>query len=161
MKKTVISVFMLLAAACALYAAQAPDKVENFALPKLEDGKTFKLEENLGNGYIVINFWARWCTSCEEEVPELALLKKSPGADKALFIGVNVGDSKEKAAKFAAKFKYPYLVVLDKDKAVAKKYGVLGLPVTLIISKDKKIVFRGSRPPKTFDFTKEAPAAGK
>ena len=151
MKKIIISVFAALAAACALYAAQ--DTVENFTLPRF-DGKQFKLEDSLGKEYIVLNFWARWCTSCEEEIPELAALQKSPGADKALFIGVNVGDSQAKAAKFVSKTKYPYLVVLDKNKAVAKKYGVLGLPVTLIISKDKKIVFRGSRPPKTFDFTK-------
>ena len=137
MKKIIISVFAALAAACALYAAQ--DTVENFTLPRF-DGKQFKLEDSLGKEYIVLNFWAA--------------LQKSPGADKALFIGVNVGDSQAKAAKFVSKTKYPYLVVLDKNKAVAKKYGVLGLPVTLIISKDKKIVFRGSRPPKTFDFTK-------
>ncbi len=151
MKKIIVAVFAAVAAGCLLYAAQ--DAVENFSLPQL-DGKQFKLEENLGRGYVVLNFWARWCTSCEEEVPELAALKKLPGTDKVLFVGVNVGDNAEKASKFVKKTKYPYLVVLDKDKAVAKKYGVLGLPVTIIISKDKKIVFRGSRPPKTFDFTK-------
>lgn len=131
----------------------AGDTAADFTLDQL-DGKTFKLQENLGKGYVVLNFWARWCASCEEEVPQLAALKKSPGADQALFIGVNVGDTAAKASKFAAKFKYPYTIVLDKDKAVAKKYGVLGLPVTLIISKSGKIVFRGSRPPKAFDFGK-------
>ncbi len=154
MKKIIAVLFVACVAAAgwALYAGQEP-AAENFALPGL-DGKQFKLEENLGKGYIVLNFWARWCASCEEEVPQLDALMKEPGADKALFVGVNVGDNQAKASKFVAKFKYPYLVVLDKDKAVAKKYGVLGLPVTLIISKDRKIVFRGSRPPKTFDFSK-------
>jgi len=148
---------VLAAAGCLAYAGQEAVKEEkpvvDFTLPQL-DGKPFVLGENLGKGYVVINFWARWCTSCEEEVPELAALKKLPGADKALFIGMNVGDSQAKAAKFAARFKYPYLVVLDKDKAVTKKYGVLGLPVTMIISRDRKVVYRGSRPPRTFDFTK-------
>jgi len=151
MKKIIISALVAAAAGCLLYAGQ--DTIGKFTLPML-DGKPFKLEDNLGKEYIVLNFWARWCTSCEEEVPELAALKKSPGADKALFIGVNVGDTQAKAAKFVTRTKYPYTVVLDKDKAVAKKYGVLGLPVTIIISKDMKIVFRGSRPPKTFDFAK-------
>lgn len=151
MRKIFISAVAVAAAACALYAGQ--DTVENFTLPLL-DGKQFKLEESLGKEYVVLNFWARWCTSCEEEIPELAALMKSPGAAKVRFMGVNVGDNAAKAAKFVSRTKYPYMVVLDKDKAVAKKYGVLGLPVTLIISKDKKIVFRGSRPPKTFDFGK-------
>ena len=151
MKKMIASVLVPFAAGCMLYAAQT--LAENFTLPAL-DGKQFKLEDNLGIGYIVLYFWARWCSSCEEEVPQLAALMKSPGADKVLFVGVNVGDNEAKASKFVKKFKYPYLVVLDKDKAVAKKYGVLGLPVTLIISREGKVVFSGSRPPKSFDFTK-------
>ena len=152
MKKIFISALVAAAAACALYAGQ--DTAESFTLPLL-DGKPFKLADSLGKEYIVLNFWARWCTSCEEEIPELAALMKSPGAAKALFVGVNVGDNAAKAAKFVSRTKYPYVVVLDKNKAVAKKYGVLGLPVTIIISKDKKIVFRGARPPKTFDFAKK------
>ena len=160
MKKLVITLCAVCAvtAGCLLYAAQTPAPVpaaaaENFSLPAL-DGKEFKLEDSLGKGYVVLNFWARWCASCEEEVPQLAALMKSTGTAKVLFVGVNVGDTETKAAKFVSKFKYPYLVVMDKDKAVAKKYGVLGLPVTLIIDPTRKIVFRGTRPPKTFDFAK-------
>jgi len=151
MKKIILAVFCAAAACCLVYAGQ--DKAPDFSLPGL-DGKEVKLGDSLAKGYVVLNFWARWCASCEEEIPQLAELMKSPGAGKAAFIGVNVGDTQAKAAKFVAKTRYPYTVVLDKDKSVAKKYGVLGLPVTLIISKDGKIVFRGSRPPKTFDFTK-------
>ncbi len=153
MKKTVMSLFGALALAAAAYAGTQAETAEKFSLPGL-DGKPVKLEDSLGKGYVVLNFWARWCASCEEEVPQLAALMKSPGAEKAVFIGVNVGDTPAKAAKFVSKFKYPYLVALDKDKAVARKYGVLGLPVTLIIGRDGKIVFRGSRPPDKFDFTK-------
>lgn len=151
MKKLVLFFAAVSAAGSLLWAA--PEKAPDFTLPGL-DGKPFKLADHSGQGYIVLNFWARWCASCEEEVPELAALMKSPGADKALFVGVNVGDTDAKAEKFVKKFKYPYLVVMDRKKAVAKQYGVLGLPVTLILDKEGKIVFRGSRPPKTFDFTK-------
>lgn len=157
-KKTVLSVVVAAAACCALYAGQqpapAPVRAQDFALPALE-GKQFKLDEHLGKGYIVLNFWASWCVSCREEVPELAALQKSPGAGKALFVGIDVGDSAGRAAKFVSKNKYPYpVVLLDKDRAVAKKYGVPGLPVTVIISKDGRIVFEGSRPPKIFNFAK-------
>lgn len=133
--------------------AAAKDTAADFSLPA-SGGKEFRLYENLDKGYVVINFWASWCSTCEEEIPELAALMKSPGADKVVFAGVNVGDKPAKAEKFVKKYKYPYLAVFDRSKAVAKSYGVLGLPATLIISKDRKIVFRGSRPPKTFDFTK-------
>ena len=148
MKRMIIALYAAAALAAGGPAYAGQEAVEKFSLPGL-DGKQVRLEDSLGKGYVVLNFWARWCASCEEEVPQLAALMKSPGADKAVFIGVNVGDSAAKASKFVAKFKYPYRVALDKDKSVAKKYGVMGLPVTIIISKEGKIVFRGSRPPKT------------
>ncbi len=155
MKKKIVALFCAAAALAVslAYAGEDLGKVVPFDLAGL-DGRQVKLENSLGKGYVVLNFWARWCASCEEEIPQLAALMKQPGAGKAVFIGVNVGDKAAKASKFVAKTKYPYLVALDKDKAVARKYGVLGLPVTIIISKEGKIVFRGSRPPKTFDFTK-------
>jgi peroxiredoxin len=150
MKKT--AVCLLFAVSFASAAGAPPATAEKFSLPGL-DGKQISLEGSLGRSWVVLNFWARWCDSCKEEIPQLAALMKAPGAGQAVFIGVNVGDKEDKASKFAAKTGYPYTVALDKDKAVAKKYGVLGLPLTLIISKEGKVVFRGARPPATFDFT--------
>ncbi len=152
MKKTICAVLLVCCFGSA-WALSEKDKAVPFSLPGM-DGKVVKLEDSLGKGYIVLNFWARWCESCREEVPELAALMKAPGAGKAAFIGVNVGDAEAKAQKFIEKYKFPYQSVMDKNKAVAKSYGVLGLPTTLIIAPDGRIVFRGSRPPKTFDFTK-------
>jgi thiol-disulfide isomerase/thioredoxin len=152
MKKMILSLLAAGAACCALYAGQ--DAAPVFSLPAL-DGKPFVLADHLGKGYIVLNFWASWCDSCAEEVPQLAALKKSPGADKVLFVGIDEGDNARRAAKFVSKNAYPYpVILLDKDRAVAKKYGVPGLPVTVIISKDGKTAFSGPRPPKTFDFSK-------
>ena len=157
--------FALAALGAALLTAGAPvkksaeeparaTKAESFELAAL-DGRQVKLDDLLAKGYVVLNFWARWCSSCKEEIPQLAALMKSPGAAKVSFVGVNVGDSADKAEKFVSKYGYPYpIVVLDKDKAVARKYGVMGLPVTVILAKDGRVVFRGSRPPETFDFGK-------
>jgi len=153
MKRNFTALFAALLLASAASAGAPAVTAEKFSLPGL-DGKQVRLEDSLGKGYVVLNFWARWCASCEEEVPQLAAFMRAPGADKAVFIGINVGDTAAKASKFVAKTGYPYLVALDKDKSVAKKYGVLGLPVTLIIDRAGKIVFRGSRPPEKFDFTK-------
>lgn len=152
MKKMIAAMVFALIAAPAM-AAETPVAARDFALKGL-DGKEFRLSENVGKSYIVINFWAAWCSTCKEEIPELDELMKQPGADKALFLGVNVGDKDSKAEKFVKKYKYPYRPLLDSDKAVSKAYEVLGIPVTVIIDKKGKIVFRGSRPPKKFDFTK-------
>ncbi len=121
-------------------------EVKDFSLPKYSDGKTFKLSEYLGKKTIVLNFWATWCTSCIQELPELHALKaKYP---KALFVGVNSGEKKKLIKKFLKRHKFDFEHLVDPEMKVADLYGVSAIPVTIVIDKNKKIVFSGARPPK-------------
>ncbi|MDT8286408.1 MAG: TlpA disulfide reductase family protein [Elusimicrobiales bacterium] len=155
MKRIIAGLALALLTAPAM--AASTDTAKDFSLKGL-DGKEFRLSESTGKGYIVINFWAAWCSTCKEEIPELEELMKQPGADKAVFLGINVGDKDSKAAKFVKKYGYPYRPLMDSKKAVSKDYGILGIPVTIIINNSGKIVFRGSRPPEKFDFTESSPS---
>ncbi len=93
----------------------------------------------------VLNFWATWCTSCIQEVPELEKLKKAnPNAN---FLAINAGDSKRKIKKFLKKTKFSYLVLMDKDKSFSKGIDVLSLPITIVLNSQGKIVYRSSKPP--------------
>lgn len=122
--------------------------VKDFSLPAYVDGKEFKLSEHLGKRTIILNFWASWCTSCIQELPELhALKEKYP---KAMFIGINSGERKKLVKKFLRRYKFNYDILVDKKKKVAALYGIESLPRTIVISKDKKISFSGNRPPKSF-----------
>jgi peroxiredoxin len=138
-----LMVGLLLGSSAALAAEKAPD----FSLPDL-NGKTFKLSEALGKKTVVINFWAAWCTTCKEEIPQLVEFQKQWKSDEAVFLGINAGDPAAKAKKFQDRNKYPYTVLLDEAKTTAKLYGVNGIPQTLVIDPKGEIVYRGSRPPK-------------
>ena len=121
-------------------------EVKDFSLLQYVDGKEFKLSEHLGKKTIVLNFWASWCTSCIQELPELHALKaKYP---KAIFIGINSGEKKKLIKKFLRRYKFNYDILMDRKKTVAASYGIESLPRTIVISKDKKISFSGDRPPK-------------
>ncbi len=120
-------------------------EVKDFNLTTYKDKKEFKLKDHLGKKTIVLNFWASWCTSCITELPELhALKKKYP---KALFIGINSGESEKFVKKFLRRYKFNYKILMDKTKTVAKSYGIDTLPRTIVIGMDKKISFKGDRPP--------------
>ncbi|MEQ1556783.1 MAG: TlpA disulfide reductase family protein, partial [Gallionella sp.] len=47
----------------------------DFALTDL-DGKTHRLSEYRGQ-YVLVNFWATWCSPCLSEIPELNALHKT------------------------------------------------------------------------------------
>lgn len=120
----------------------APD----FSLKDLEGKKVSLKSELAKSDGVVLNFWASWCTACADEIPELNDFKKK--YPKYVFLGVNVAEENSKAQKFVKRFSYPYKVVMDPHEEVAKKYGIDGLPITIVINKSGKIIFRGSRPPE-------------
>lgn len=143
-----LAVVAILGAAALGRADQLPPA--DFTLTSL-DGKPVSLHDFAGKT-VVLNFWASWCDSCEEEMPQLLRLKEQYAGQDVVFLGINAGDSDRAAQRFVEKMNYSYRILLDHDKSVAKQYQVLGLPQTLIISKDGKIVYRESRPPVKITF---------
>ena len=93
-------VFLLVALMCAAPSHGAG--VPKFSLRRLNGG-TVNVGESIRKKTVVLNFWASWCSTCEEEIPELVALKKAPGAESAVFYGINVGESKAQVRHFVEK----------------------------------------------------------
>ncbi|MBK7869124.1 MAG: redoxin domain-containing protein [Ignavibacteriales bacterium] len=53
-----------------LSLAQEGKIAPGFRLENL-DGDIISLEDSLGQGPILISFWATWCKPCIEELPEI------------------------------------------------------------------------------------------
>lgn len=150
---TISLFFTLLAIGMTHAQTTASVAVSDFTLMSL-NGKSVSLHDYLKKKIIVINFWAAWCDACEEEMPQLLKLKHQNTSDDVVFLGINAGDTERMARKFVDKTSYSYLILLDENKSVARQFQVLGLPQTLVISKDGKIVYREGRPPEDLSFVK-------
>ncbi len=161
MKQRVFATFLfsiVLASGFALAADQ--DEASDFTLTSL-DGRSVSLQDYRHRKVVVMNFWAAWCDSCEEEMPKLLKLKSQYDSQDVVFLGINAGDTERAAQKFVDKTGYSYVILLDKDKSVARKFQVLGIPQTLVISKDGKIVYREGRPPPDLHFVDTSPSHGR
>jgi peroxiredoxin len=90
---------------------------------------------------LVIRFWADWCKYCEPEMKAIEVVYQRH-KDKGLEVfAINAGQDKPAVAAFIKKLGVTYPVLLDEQSAIAKRYGVVGLPTTYFV--DAKGVVRG------------------
>ena len=100
------------------------------------DGSEVSLSSMSGTP-IVVNMWATWCTPCVKEMP--AFDEVASSTDGVRIIGVNVGDSAEDAAAFAADLGVTYEQFTDPDGNLSTALSVSGLPATAFIDADGKV----------------------
>ena len=92
------------------------------------------------NKAVLLNFWATWCPPCREEIPDLIKLQETYQGRSFTVLGVDVGESAAKVSSFADKIGINYPVVLDGNNRVAETYGIVGIPTSMLIGSDGKIL---------------------
>ena len=111
-----------------------------FELDLLDDEKAFALEEHLGKKVIVLDFWATWCGPCIKAMPEVMAAAESFG-DEVQLIAVNQEESPARVKKFLGAQGWDGLkVAMDNEATVRSLYKVSGIPTTVIIGKNGKII---------------------
>ena len=106
-----------------------------------ENGNKVKLSDYFGKP-VILNFWASWCYYCKEEMPDFnEAYHNNPDIQ---FLMVNVTDGKQETISSAKKFiedsGYDFPVFYDTELDAATAYGASGLPMTVFIGKDGKLV---------------------
>ena len=110
-----------------------------FSLDRLEeDSAPFVLEEYRGK-VVVLDFWATWCGPCVRAMPQYAKIMDKLNPEKVVFIGVNESEKPDVISRFIEQKEWDLDVVLDRDQAVAKKFGVEAIPHTVVIGPDGTI----------------------
>ncbi len=82
---------------------------------------------------VVLNFWATWCGPCRSEMPAIEAASERYRGQPVVFVGVNVQESAELAAKFVEEFKLTFSILLDPSGTVSGVFRVRSLPSTFFI----------------------------
>ncbi len=117
-------------------AADAPEANLGFTL-KDADGRDVNLADYEGK-VVLLDFWATWCGPCKIEIPWFIEFQQKYGAEGFQAIGVSVDDTPEKLKPYIADMKMNYIVLqgLGHDDLMDAYGPILGLPVTVLISRD-------------------------
>lgn len=133
-------------AACFVLPARAP--AELTAVASRKGVPDFTLDDSTGNPIklsaykgkvVLLDFWATWCHGCMEEIPwYIEFQKKYKGSGLAA-VGVAMDEEGWPVVKpFLAQSKINYTIVVG-NSDLATRFGVTGMPVTLLIDRNGKI----------------------
>lgn len=119
---------------------QARNLVQDAAPPlvgHLLNGAPFQLDP--AEGPMLVHFWASWCPVCRLEQDSIASIA---GDSKVITVATTSGSPDEVAA-YLAREGVMIPVVIDEDGAIARQWGVSGVPATFIVNTDGDISHAG------------------
>ena len=95
----------------------------NFKLENVQ-GDYVSLKDELGDGPVLISFWATWCKPCIEEMTKYKDIYRDL-KDKGLkVLAISIDDERTvaKVKPFVRSKNFPFPVLLDTNSEVARKY---------------------------------------
>ena len=121
-------------------------KAQEIALPSPK-GDTIRLSSIKGK-YILVDFWASWCTPCREENPNLVKLYKKYKSKGFEIFQVSLDKTKDAWVKAIKDDGLTWIQVSDLkywDSPIAKVYNVESIPSSFLIDKDGTIMSKNLR----------------
>lgn len=129
----------------------SPSPVPTFTARAL-DGQTVRSDQWRGK-VTIVNFWATWCSPCRAEIPDLLRIQ-AKYRDHLRIIGISADEGDVTPVKnFVAALRMTFPIVMLTPELDGLFGGVEGLPTTLLVDRDGRIVKRhmGAIDAKTID----------
>lgn len=115
-----------------------------FRLDDYRGGKILALEEQRGK-IVLLHFFATYCEPCRPEMASLNKFIKADRENRFAVFAVDVGEVDLRVRAFFEKEPVAFPIVLDRDRKVAKAWGVSALPTTIVLNEqlEPKLVVEG------------------
>jgi thiol-disulfide isomerase/thioredoxin/outer membrane lipoprotein-sorting protein len=123
-------------------AMMTGDKVPPLKL-KSADGKVVALDSFRGQP-VMLDFWATWCGPCVKALPQLARIYGEAKDKGLVLLAVDQDEEANTATEFLAKKGYTWPDFHDGDAEIEKLVGSSGIPRTMLIDAQGKIIYDAS-----------------
>lgn len=135
---------VMLAAALGASSASALEKgalAPQFDLQGLDGAvKLAKLQGKV----VYVDFWASWCGPCRQSFPWMNEMQAKYGARGLQVVGVNVDANNADARQFLASTPARFTIGFDPQGATPRSYGIKGMPSSVLIGPDGKVLLEHS-----------------
>jgi cytochrome c biogenesis protein CcmG, thiol:disulfide interchange protein DsbE len=85
---------------------------------------------------VVLNFWATWCTPCQQELPSLIAMQDRTRSNGVVVLGVSIDVDPDAYHRFLKVRSVNFLTVRDPEQKIATIYGTSGWPETYVIDRE-------------------------
>lgn len=89
---------------------------------------------------IALNFWATWCQECRPEMPVFERLHRELAPQGLSIVGINARERVSAVRQYSKELGLTFPLVLDSRGEISSAYGVIGLPTTFLIARDRRAV---------------------
>lgn len=143
MKRIVVSAILIMALCLTVGLMWADErKAPDFRLKNIT-GEMVHFYDQLGDGPILVDFWATWCIPCMQEMEQFQKLYEKYHEDGFEIFGISVDNprSSSKIKPTVASKGWTFPILLDPDKEVLKKFGgKQKIPYLVVVSPDGDII---------------------
>jgi thiol-disulfide isomerase/thioredoxin len=96
-----------------------------------------------GGPLTLVNVWATWCTSCREEMQDLAAMHRDYGPRGLRVVAVSVDAGSERLVRrVVQRESLAFLVVHDQAGTIQKQYRVVGVPTNYLVGTDGRVLWQ-------------------
>ena len=89
---------------------------------------------------VYLDFWASWCGPCKQSFPWMNQIQAKYGAQGLQVLAINVDANRADADRFLAGTPAEFLIAFDAQGASARQYGIKGMPSSVLIGPDGKVL---------------------
>ena len=123
---------------------QPEARIVGQAVPEVQGttltGESYDIDARRGN-WVVVNFFASWCTPCTVEQPELVRFAQEHAKDGDVkLVSVTFQDTDEKVRAFFDSSGADWPVLVGDTGSIALSFGVTAVPENYLISPDGQVV---------------------
>ncbi|BCA55762.1 putative Thiol-disulfide oxidoreductase [Nitrospira sp. KM1] len=101
---------------------------------------------DLNGKVVLLNFWATWCGPCKEEMPSLARLQRGFDPQRFAVVTITTDVQPQGIKQFLNHLGITLPVLFDEDQEVSRGLMVRGLPTTVLVASDGRVVGRAVGP---------------